>query len=293
MDKRPVLFLDSGIGGLPYCQLFMGRNPGEQVIYVADRANFPYGSKDRAVLAEILSALIRTLDGLFRPKLGVLACNTASVSALSVLRERFPAILWVGTVPAVKPAIASSRKRSIGVLGTARTIDDPCIAELAGRYGPDCKVTGIAAPDLVSFVEHGGDSIGVEDQRWCVEPYVAEFRKAGVDAVVLGCTHFILLKAAFASLSQTEDAAGAISFFDSVDGVVNRAESLLEEKDLWAIPPWAVPPLAVPPLAVPENLLILTGDALPEEKWRQRAARAGLPLRLLKDHRTSGSRFPS
>jgi glutamate racemase len=328
----------------------MRRNPGEEVIYIADRAHFPYGAKNKNTLEEILTALVRDLDALFKPKLAVLACNTATVSALAALRERFPGIPWVGTVPAVKPAVNASRKRRIGVLGTARTIDDPYIKELAGRYGPDCTLTGIAAPRLVNFVEQGGDSAGIDEQRRQVEPYVARFCGAGIDAVVLGCTHFIFLRAAFEAASRTETPGEGIRIFDSVEGVVGRAESLLEETDsgggrrtrlrggalrpatsymtdevAGALPGTDIlsvpssPPTqhrsasvhcnsapakrfrVLPPLRGPaadgflppqrprspgngrQNLLILTGDGPPEERWRQRAEAAGLSLRLFSD----------
>jgi glutamate racemase len=270
MDLRPVLFLDSGIGGLPYCRQFMLRNPDERVIYVADRANFPYGTKSRDALERILAALVRDLDDLFKPRLAVLACNTASVTALDFLRKSFPGIRWVGTVPAVKPAVNASRKRHIGVLGTARTIADPYTEELLRRYGPDCKLTGIAAPDLVDFVERGGDCAGVDEQIPQVEPYIAGFRGAGADAVVLGCTHFVFLRGAFAALSGAERPEDAVRIFDSVEGVVSRAESLLGKTGTRAASGKG------PPGPARRNLLVLTGDEEPGELWLKRAAGAGL-----------------
>jgi glutamate racemase len=264
----------------------MLRNPDEQVIYVADRANFPYGGRDKDALREILVDLVHVLDAFFKPKAAALACNTASVSALDLLRGRFPGIFWVGTGPAVKPAVMASRKCSIGVLGTERTIDDPCIGELARRWGPDCKVTGIAAPDLVTFVEQGGDSAGLDEQRRHIEPYLDRIRAAGADAVVLGCTHFLFLREAFRA------AAGeGIGIYDSVNGVITRVESLLDARTLRAtarIVPMLedLPPSGLKPPLSDEtdrrNLLLLTGDAPPEERWRQRAGSAGLCLSLLR-----------
>jgi glutamate racemase len=271
----PVLFLDSGIGGLPYCQQFMLRNPDTRVIYAADRANFPYGAKTRDALERILEALVRALDALFRPRLTVLACNTASVSALALLREKFPGIRWVGTVPAVKPAVNASRKRHIGVLGTARTIADPCIEELLRRYGPDCRLSGIAAPDLVDFVEQGGDSAALDEQIRRVEPYIAGFRGAGADAVVLGCTHFVFLRGAFESLSCTGSPEEAVRIFDSVEGVVSRAESLLGKGGVRSAPGEGGP-LG----AERRNLLVLTGEG-PQDLWLKRAADAGLSLKQI------------
>jgi glutamate racemase len=254
----------------------MLRNPDVRVIYAADCANFPYGAKSRDALEKILDALVRDLDALFRPRLAVLACNTASVSALAALRGRFPGIRWVGTVPAVKPAVNASRKRHIGVLGTARTIADPYTEGLLRRYGPDCRLTGIAAPELVDFVERGGDGAGLDEQIRQVEPYVAGFRKAGADSVVLGCTHFVFLRGAFESLSGAEKPEEAVRIFDSVGGVVSRAESLLEKS--------GAPPASGegegPAGAGRRNLLVLTGDG-PRDRWLKRAGAAGLSLRRL------------
>ncbi|MDR3166833.1 MAG: glutamate racemase [Treponema sp.] len=224
MDNRPVLFLDSGIGGLPYCRYFHLRNPREPLVYTADRENFPYGSKSREELSAALISLTGQLIDRFRPKLAVLACNTASVSALAALRAAFPALPFVGTVPAVKPAVQESRKRRIGVLGTSRTIGDPYIAELAAQYGTDCIIRGIAAGELVDFVEYRYAVTGKAEKRRMVEPYIEQFRADGADGVVLGCTHFIFLLKEFRAA-----AAPDMKVYDSLEGVSRRAEQILDE----------------------------------------------------------------
>jgi glutamate racemase len=222
MDRRPVLFLDSGIGGIPYCRHFRLRNPGENIVYLADRANFPYGRRDREDLAAILHGLVEKLVFLTKPKIIVLACNTATVSAISPLRESFPGLPFVGTVPAIKPAVNGTRRGKVGVLGTERTLADPCIADLAARYGPGCEIIGIAAPELVEFVEYRCASAGEEEKTGAVLPYLERFRAAGADALVLGCTHFLHLLEEF-----RREAAPAITVYDSVEGISRRIESLL------------------------------------------------------------------
>jgi glutamate racemase len=262
MDNRPVLFLDSGIGGLPYCCRFRRNNPGEGLVFVADREYFPYGAMDRLALVrrleDLLGRIVRQLD----PKLAVLACNTATVSALAELRERFPGLPFVGTVPAVKPAIRQSKKRHIGVLGTTRTVDDPYITKLAAESGPDCAVTALAAPDLVDFVERRFAGSAPEERLAAVLPYIDRFRRAGADAVVLGCTHFLFL------LEDFRTAAPDMGFHDSVEGVCRRAETLLEKDGLRASPAGAG-----------ENTLLITGSAAPEQAWQDRAQTLGLALR--------------
>jgi glutamate racemase len=224
MDNRPVVFLDSGIGGIPYCRHFCSRNPEESLVYLADSRHFPYGKRSGEELREILKRLMEVLVDREDPKMVVLACNTATVSALSFLRDRFPGVALVGTVPAIKPAVLGSRTGRVGVLGTPRTIDDPYIAELADRYGPACSMVPIAAPELVEFVEYRYRLAGEGETRRVVTPYLERFRSAGADAVVLGCTHFLFLLKEF-----REAAAPDIVIYDSVEGITRRAESLLDE----------------------------------------------------------------
>jgi glutamate racemase len=223
MDKRPILFLDSGIGGIPYCREFKSRNPHEALVYLADRQNFPYGERSREELLEILRGLITGMANREDPKMVVLACNTATVSAVSSLREYFPHKVFVGTVPAVKPAVLGTRTGRIGVLGTRRTIEDPYIAELASRYGPKVSVIPIAAPELVEFVEYRYALADDTEKRQVAASYLERFRAAGADGVVLGCTHFLFLLKEF-----REEAAPAITIYDSVDGITHRIESLLD-----------------------------------------------------------------
>jgi glutamate racemase len=226
MDRRPILFIDSGIGGIPYCGNFRERNPAETVVYLADHLHFPYGKRSKKELAAILGELLESLTGEYDPKISVMACNTASVSALAELRERFPSLAFVGTVPAIKPAVEGSLRRMVGVLGTERTIDDPYIAALAGRYGSDCRIVKIAAPELVEFVENRITDAGAEEKRQAVSPFLERFREAGVDALVLGCTHFLFLLEEF-----RREAGPGMRVYDSVEGITKRVESLLDKND--------------------------------------------------------------
>jgi glutamate racemase len=229
---------------------------------VADREYFPYGPRERGDLIAHLKALFQKLLAQGGPKLAALVCNTASVSALGSLREAFPSLPLVGTVPAIKPAVTGSRTRCIGVLGTERTIEDPCIGELAARYGPDCRIIGIAAPELVEFAERRLAEAGPEERRRMVSPYLETLRGQGADALVLGCTHFLLLLEEF-----TAAAAPDIRVYDSMEGVSRRIETLLDQGNLRAGD------------APPERLLLLTGVSPPGETLIRRAAGYGFSLR--------------
>ena len=272
MTKQPVLFIDSGIGGIPYCDHFHRRNPGESIVYIADRRHFPYGKRERNELLAILSALTEQAVKKFNPKIAVLACNTAGISALSGLRERFPGLPFVGTVPAVKPAILATKTGKIGVLGTELTVRESYIKELADENGGG-NVFGIAAPELVEFVEERAASASTDEKIQTVRGYVNRFRAAGVDVLVLGCTHFVFLIDEF-----KQEASPDITVFDSIKGVTQRVESLLAETGNGG-----------EDTAVNDeprrtnNRLFLTGSAPPEPSWVYLADRLGFSVSLLEE----------
>lgn len=259
----PVVFLDSGIGGIPYCKDFIRRNPAEPVVYLADCKNFPYGKKKASDLVLILTELVEKLISLFNPKMAVLACNTATVSALCELRNAFPSLPFVGTVPAIKPAIQASRKKIIGVLGTERTIEDPYIDELAQQFGP-CKIHGIAAPDLVEFVETKNDSATPAEKTAMALPYLQRFRGLGADAIVLGCTHFLFLREEFCA-----SAAPDIHVFDSLDGITGRIEYLLDKNS---------GALRAPAGSAVFKKMIVTGNESASSVWQNRARDMGFEM---------------
>jgi len=263
MKNRPVIFVDSGIGGIPYCRYFQRRNPRQSVVYLADRLHFPYGKRDKDELAGIVVNLVERVIAAVDPQMVVLACNTATLAALALLRERFPSLHFVGTVPAVKPAALASKTGKIGVLGTELTIKESYIRELAAQFG-DCVITGIAAPELVAFVEGRLDIAGADEKREMARRYLNQFRAAGVDAIVLGCTHFLFLEDEF-----RQEAAPDITVFESVEGIAHRIESLLGATDEAG--------------DAGENRLLLTGTAPPENSWVRWGERLGFKVFLLED----------
>jgi len=266
MDKRPILFLDSGVGGIPYCHHFYRHCPRETIYYLADRAHFPYGTRSREELTAILIATIEKLGKIVDPKITVLACNTATVSALAELRQHFPERLFVGTVPAVKPAMQATKTGKVGVLGTARTIQDPYIRDLAGDT---CEICGIAAPELVEFVERRFMLADQNEKTAMARMYIERFRTAGADTLVLGCTHFLFLLDEF-----RKEAEPSIKVFDSMEGITHRIESLLNDND---------GALRAENNAQSQNRLLLTGTEAPEALWQNLAEQLGFRLSLLDD----------
>ena len=268
MDNRPILYLDSGIGGLPYFQHGFSMNPHERFIYVADRENFPYGPKSKDLLVPLLTGLIERLINLYDPKVIVIACNTATVSALEELRRRFPLIPFIGTVPAVKPAVLESGSGVIGVLGTARTVEDPYINGLVEKYRPGAVIKAVAAPELVDFVENDYARATLAEKERIVSNYMKIFRAAGADAVVLGCTHFLFLIDEFRKAALPE-----IKVYDSVEGVSLRLAYVLDDKQL----------RADAAKRKEKNMLIVTGSGPVQHVWKERAEIFGLNLLLLND----------
>jgi glutamate racemase len=221
--NRPIAFLDSGIGGVPYLVRLREKLPRENYLYLADYGNFPYGEKSADRVIDNVLKAADILVRLSNPKMIVLACNTASVTALDILRNHVD-IPVIGVVPAVKPAAALSGKRTIGVMATERTVNAPYLDGLIEQFADECRVVRVGAGDIVSFVENRLFETSREEQDRLIAPAVEEFRREKVDAIVLGCTHFTFLEDNIRSLS-----GGAFVPVDSREGVANQAIRVLEK----------------------------------------------------------------
>jgi len=268
-NNNPILFIDSGIGGLLYCNDFLKHNPGEEVCCLADRQNFPYGPRGKDELCEILISLIDKLQVSINPKIIVVACNTAAISALDTLRRHYPDIPFVGTVPAIKPAASASKNKKTGILGTARTIKDPYNQNLAKEFGNQCEIISLAAPELVDFVEQNIEKADEKEKTEIVKKYIDFFRAKGADTLVLGCTHFLYLLDVF-----RREAAPSIEVFDSLGGIRKRIEFLLDENS---------GALRADNNYITEHKLILTGAEPPDSIWINRAQNMRFRLGLLND----------
>jgi glutamate racemase len=189
-----LLFIDSGLGGLTVIRAVRNAIPEAAVRFVADDAGFPYGTKDDAILIERLVALVQSAARGFRPDVAVLACNTASTVALTVMREKF-AFPIVGTVPAIKPAAALTRTGLVSVLATPGTVAREYTRSLVAKFGGGARFTLVGSPRLAALAEmHGsGDLIDDAMIRAEIEPCFLEAGGVRTDVVVLGCTHYPLL----------------------------------------------------------------------------------------------------
>jgi glutamate racemase len=222
MTPDPVAFLDSGVGGLPYFAHARARHPRERYVYVADRENFPYGEKKPERIIEASISVTERLVAREHPRLVVVACNTISVVALAALRARFP-FPFVGVVPAVKPAAALSRKRRVGVLATRQTVEGEYLRRLIETHAADCSVVSLPAAGLVEFVEQRMFRASRQERMERVSLEVERFRGERIDALVLGCTHFLHLEAEFRDLLGRE----GITLVDSREGVSRQVARLI------------------------------------------------------------------
>jgi glutamate racemase len=192
MSNAPIGIFDSGVGGLTVARAIIDQLPHESVLYIGDTARGPYGPR---TLAEVRDFSLETLDFLVEQgvKALVIACNTASAAMLRDARERYSIPVIEVIQPAVRRAVAATRTGKIGVIGTRATIDSQAYLD-AFAAAPHLQVTSTACPLFVEFVERGVTSGPA--LMAVAEEYLAPIKAAGVDTLVLGCTHYPLLTGA-------------------------------------------------------------------------------------------------
>lgn len=213
----PILFLDSGLGGLSVLAPTLALLPHAPVIYAADYAGIPYGEKTEIEVATRVCALLGKLVERYKPRLAVIACNTASTIALAHVRAVLD-LPVVGTVPAIKPAALASETRVIGVLGTAATIRQPYVDRLSAEFAGDCTVLRHAAPGLVAAAEAKlrGEAVNSGAVAAALAGLNGQPGGERLDMVVLACTHFPLL------LDELMAAAPSLRFVDGSAGIARR-----------------------------------------------------------------------
>lgn len=219
--------------------------PHESIVYVGDTANSPYGPKP---ISEVRELALAVMDELVASgvKLLVIACNSASAAVLRDARERYTAKLGVPVVeviqPAARRAVASSRNRKVGVIGTVATVTSGAYDD-AFAAAVDLELHTQACPSFVDFVERGITS-GPEVLKAAGE-YLAPLKDAGVDTLVLGCTHYPLLQAAISYVMGE-----GVTLVSSADETANDVFKTLTEHELLA-----------PEHSVPKHRFLATGDA--------------------------------
>lgn len=220
----PILLFDSGVGGLTVYDTLREVLPDAPVIYAADLAGLPYGTKTEAQIAARVAGLLGRMAERFRPRLVCIACNTASTIALGMVREVLE-IPVVGTVPAIKPAAALTKTGTIGLVGTEATIRQAYVDDLESKFAGGKRLLRVAAPGLVAAAEaklrgRPVDPALITDvhDRLAAMPGGKE-----IDTLVLACTHFPLLSEELAAAFGPD-----VVQIDGAQGIARRIAHLLE-----------------------------------------------------------------
>lgn len=216
----PIGILDSGVGGLTVCAAIVERLPEVSTIYLGDSKNCPYGTKTEEEIWELTKKLV---EYLVSRNVGmiVVACNTISVTALERLRVTYPNIQFIGTVPAVKTAVAESVRKRIGILSTPRTAGSVYQRKLIEEFATDCFVLNLGSDKLTPLVEAG--ELDGERVMQVLQTTLQPFIEAEVDVLVLGCTHFPFLKAPMQRIL-----GNGVRILDSGAAIAKQVERVLQ-----------------------------------------------------------------
>ncbi|MBC8174600.1 MAG: glutamate racemase [Candidatus Marinimicrobia bacterium] len=218
---------DSGLGGLTVLQALKRQLPGESLIYFGDTARVPYGTKSAETVIHFSEQIVKFL--LNRDvKMVVVACNTASSVALRKLQQ-MNEIPIIGVIePGAKSAINTTQSNHIGVIGTTATIHSNSYTKVLKSINPEINVTEIPCPLFVPLVEEGWIDGSVPEM--VAESYLAPFADKDVDTIILGCTHYPILKQTIKRVLPE-----GVSLIDSADAVSIEVKSKLQELNLLAV----------------------------------------------------------
>lgn len=224
----PIGIFDSGVGGLTVYRALHERLPDERFVYLGDTARVPYGTRSLATVERYAIENARFLEA-HGIKILVVACNTASALALPAIRKavRVPVlgVIEPGARAAVETSVEKSAKRRIGVIATEATVQSGAYASAIARLDPDASVIARPCPLFVPLAEEGWAE--TEVARMVATNYLKEIREAGIDTLVLGCTHYPILRRVI------QDMVGShVSLIDSGEAAARDVEGLLESSTL-------------------------------------------------------------
>ena len=222
--KNPIGVFDSGVGGVSILKELEKQLPFEDFIYLSDAKNLPYGNKS---IKQIQDFCISNTEFLLQKKckIIVVACNTATTNAISLLRKKYPKTLFIGVEPALKPAAEASKIGHVGVLATAGTLKSTSFKSLKNRFGQHIKLTNVAGKGLVEWVEKG--DFKHPDLLQLLQKYVYQLTEDPIDQLVLGCTHYPFLKQILIELLPNH-----VQVIDSGKAVARQTRSILEKNQL-------------------------------------------------------------
>ena len=225
------MFFDSGIGGLSVLKAVQAALPNAPIVFAADYAGLPYGTKTEAEISARVPALLGRLVERYKPRLVTIACNTACTIALTHVRAALD-VPVVGTVPAVKPAAEATRSGVIGLLGTDARVRQTYVDKLHKDHAPNITLLRHAAPELVSAAEAKmrGEPVDTSVYATAMAGLMDQPDGAQLDVVVLGCTHFPLIE------DELRAAAPHVKFVDGAAGIARRIHHLTKDQT-WPVDP--------------------------------------------------------
>lgn len=221
-DAPRIGIFDSGIGGLSVLRALHQQLPQADITYLADARYTPWGDRSAAwVTARSLQLGGYLVDG--GADLVLVACNTASTLAIGALRARWPGRLFVGVEPGIKPAAAASPSGRIAVLGTSATLASDRFGQLVEAHAVGTQLLRLPCPGLADAIEHAGTSPAADQQLDTrLDALAHTLKVAGVDTVVLACTHYPLVSTALA-----QRLGPGVALLDTADAVVRQVLKLL------------------------------------------------------------------
>jgi glutamate racemase len=211
---------DSGVGGLSVLQAIRARLPNAELLYAADTAYAPYGDRSEEFLCDRSERIAGFLCDQGAQMI-VVACNTATAAAVARLRAASPTLPLVGVEPGVKPAVALSAARRVGVLATTRTLASEKFRKLAEAHADGATLVLQPCPGLADAIEAAdaqGSGLDVLVERYC-----APLREAGVDVAVLGCTHYVFARELF------ERALPGVQLVDTAEAIARQTGRFASE----------------------------------------------------------------
>jgi glutamate racemase len=224
-----ILVFDSGLGGLTVFREIARLRSEADYIYLADDAAFPYGALSENGLVARVQSVLDAAIAEYKPDVVVIACNTASTLVLPPLRAAYPALPFVGTVPAIKPAAERSRSQMISVLATPGTVARDYTRTLIATHAGHCRVTLVGSQILASLgeAEMNGEAIDDDEIAREIAPCFVRGAESGActDTIVLACTHYPLLQDYFTRL-----APWPVEWIDPASAIARRVDAVLSER---------------------------------------------------------------
>jgi len=223
MSQNPIGIFDSGLGGLTIYNEIHKLLPHENIIYLADSKNAPYGGKSKEQIIEIS---VKNTEFLLKNncKLIVVACNTASTNAVKYLREHFEVPI-IRVQPAIKPAALNSKTKVVGMLATKGTLESELLFETAQRFASGVKVVERVGEGLVDLIENG--KMESPEMTQLLTKYVEPMLKHNIDQLVLGCTHYPFLT------EQIREITGeGVQIIDSGEAIARQTRVILDQEGL-------------------------------------------------------------